>query len=63
MSSDEKKRHPVRPDEWGMYDPQKAGMPALVDRLVKRAPRRQDTTAETDSASRKSRIRYPRNSR
>jgi hypothetical protein len=36
MSAFRKKLRPVRPDEWGIYDPQKAGVAALLERLAAR---------------------------
>lgn len=46
MSPQEKKLRPVRPDEWGFYDPSQAGIAAVIDRLDGRwsRPRRADET-------------------
>jgi hypothetical protein len=40
------KKLPVRPDEWGFYDPDKAGLAAVLERLAaRRRLRRKETAA------------------
>jgi hypothetical protein len=41
---------PVRPDEWGVYDPDKAGLAAVLERLAKRGSRRQEGADTRGSA-------------
>ena len=45
-------RSPVRPahDEWGVYDPEQAGLTALFARLDSKAAKAKAETAETAAA-------------
>lgn len=38
MASEEKPQHPKRPpvDEWGIYDPQQAGLAAVIQKVKER---------------------------
>lgn len=38
-------------DEWGVYDPQQAGLAALFTRLTPQAPRQEPAAAETTAAA------------
>ena len=54
MSAYPKKLRPVRPDEWGLYDPQKAGVAALLERLsARRSVNRQKATGRRVATPRK----------
>lgn len=56
MSPYDKKLRPVRPDEWGFYDPQQAGLAAVFDRLDhgRMRPRRADEPPVVPAPARES---------
>ena len=54
MSAYQKKLRPVRPDEWGIYDPQKAGVAAVLERLAaRRGVNRQKSSGRRTTSRRK----------
>jgi hypothetical protein len=52
------KKLPVRPDEWGFYDPDKAGLAAVLERLAARRQLRRQEAANAIASPGDGRAQY-----